>query len=283
MGIDSVRRFNRLVGALLHQKGAAITCRSRLRCRGISSAMADIPLSRRPTISLIIPAYNEEAYLAACLDAIMEHVAGKAIEIIVVDNNSSDATKEIVERYSAVKYLFEPVKGITRARQRGFIESTGEILAFVDADTHPPGGWIEQIWEQFAKHRQLACLSGPYSFYDLSGIRNMISSGWFVAARPLFRMTGYMIVGGNFAIRRDVLEKMGGFDRSIEFYGEDVDIAKRARKHGQVLFSPDFIMPTSGRRMKKQGFAKIAGIYFVNYFSIVFRGKPTTQGYEDVR
>lgn len=283
MGTDMVRRFNPSGMGIAAPEGAAITCQSKLRCRGINSAMADMPLPRRPTISLIIPAYNEEAYLTACLDAVMEHVAGKAIEIIVVDNNSSDATKEIVERYPAVKYLFEPVKGITRARQRGYIGSTGDILAFVDADTHPPKGWIEQIWAQFAKHEKLACLSGPYSFYDLSGIRNMISSGWFVAARPLFRITGYMIVGGNFAIRRDVLEKMEGFDRSIEFYGEDVDIAKRARKHGQVLFSPHFVMPTSGRRMKKQGFAKIAGIYFVNYFSVVFRGKPTTQGYEDVR
>ena len=55
---------------------------------------------------------------------------------------------------------------------------------------------------------------------------------------------------GLLAIRRDVLEKMGGFDASIEFYGEDIDIAKRAGKYGKVLFSPRFVMPTSGRRMK---------------------------------
>jgi GT2 family glycosyltransferase len=80
-----------------------------------------------------------------------------------------------------------------------------------------------------------------------------------------------MMVGGNFAIRRDVLEKMGGFDRTIEFYGEDVDIGKRARSHGKVLFSPRFVMPTSGRRMRKQGFARIAGLYFANYLSIAVR------------
>jgi glycosyltransferase involved in cell wall biosynthesis len=245
--------------------------------------MTGVTEMRRPTISLIIPAYNEEAYLPACLDAVMRNVAGKAMEIIVVDNNSTDGTKEVVERYPGVTYVFEPEKGITRARQRGFLESKGEILAFVDADTLPPANWIEQIWEQFARKKDLACLSGPYSFYDLSGMRNKISTGWFVAARPLYGITGYMMVGGNFAIPRDVLEKMGGFDSSIEFYGEDVDIAKRARKQGKVLFSPRFVMPTSGRRMKKQGFAKIAGIYFINYFSIVFRGKPATKDYQDVR
>ena len=76
---------------------------------------------------------------------------------------------------------------------------------------------------------------------------------------------------------------MGGFDCSIEFYGEDVDIAKRAGKHGKVRFSPSFVMPTSGRRMQEHGFLKMAGIYFVNYFSVVFRGKPATQTYTDVR
>jgi glycosyltransferase involved in cell wall biosynthesis len=237
----------------------------------------------RPSISLIIPAYNEADYLPACLDAVMLNIAGKAVEIIVVDNNSTDGTKQVIERYPGVTYLFEPRKGITRARQCGFRGSAGDILAYVDADTRPPPGWIEQIWEQFGDHRDLACLSGPYSFYDLGGIRRALSEAWFVAARSLGGITGYIVVGGNFAIPRTVLEKMGGFDASIEFYGEDVDIAKRAGKQGKVRFSPRFVMPTSGRRMQKHGFLKMAGIYFVNYFSVVLHGKPVTQTYTDVR
>lgn len=245
--------------------------------------MTAVTRAPTPTISLIIPAYNEEAYLPACLDAVMQNAADKVIEIIVVDNNSTDGTKEVVARYPAVTYIFEPHKGITRARQRGFLASTGDVLAYADADTLPPVGWIEQIWEEFGANENLACLSGPYTFYDLSGFRNAVSNAWFVAARPFYSIVGYIIVGGNFAIRRDVLEKMDGFDSSIEFYGEDVDIARRAEKHGKVLFSSSFVMPTSGRRMRKQGFLKTAGIYFINYFSIVFSGKPVTKGYKDVR
>lgn len=236
-----------------------------------------------PTISLIVPAYNEEDYLPACLDAIMSNVAGEALEIIVIDNNSTDRTRQIIEGYPGVTYVFEPHKGITRARQCGFQAASGEIIAYVDADTQPPAGWITQIREQFAARESLACLSGPYSFYDLGRARNGISRAWFIAARPLYKLTGYMMVGGNFAIRRDVLEKMGGFDRTIEFYGEDVDIGKRARSHGKVLFSPRFVMPTSGRRMRKQGFARIAGLYFANYLSIAVRGKPATRHYQDIR
>jgi len=239
--------------------------------------------SRAPAISLVIPAYNEEAYLPACLDAVMANIAGKAVEIIVVDNNSTDGTRQVVERYPAVTYVFEPRKGITRARQRGYLESRGDILAYVDADTHPPAGWIEQIEEQFAARPNLACLSGPYSFYDLTGLRNRVSTSWFVAARALSVFTGYLMVGGNFAIRRTALEEMGGFDSSIEFYGEDVDIGKRACKVGKVVFSPRFVMPTSGRRMTEMGFLKIAGIYCLNYFSIALRGAPATKAYNDVR
>ena len=238
---------------------------------------------RRPTISLIIPAYNEEAYLPACLDAVMHNVAGKAVEVIVVDNNSTDRTRQVIESYPGVTYLFEPRKGITRARQCGFLAASGDILAYVDADTHPPEGWIEQIWEQFGANKDLACLSGPYSFYDLSGLRNRVSRAWFIVAKPLYSLTGYIIVGGNFAIRRDVIEKMGGFDSTIEFYGEDADIAKRAGKHGKVLFCPRFVMPTSGRRMQSQGFVKMAGLYFINYLSIALRGRPATMGYIDIR
>jgi glycosyltransferase involved in cell wall biosynthesis len=236
----------------------------------------------RPTISLIIPAYNEEDYLPACLDAVMENIADKALEIIVVDNNSTDRTRQVTERYSGVTYLFEARKGITRARQCGLRGSRGDILAYVDADTRPPPGWIEQISEQFCDER-LACLSGPYSFYDLGGMQRAVASAWFVLARSIYGMIGYIVVGGNFAIRRSALDRMGGFDCSIEFYGEDVDIAKRARRQGKVRFSSRFVMPTSGRRMQRHGFLKMAGLYFINHFSVVFRGKPATQTYTDVR
>src|SRR5438132_8227182 len=63
--------------------------------------------TERPTISLIIPAFNEEAYLGACLDAVMANIAGKALEIIVVDNNSTDGTRAVAQRYPAVTYVFE--------------------------------------------------------------------------------------------------------------------------------------------------------------------------------
>lgn len=243
--------------------------------------MERFPAARKPSISLIIPAYNEEAYLPSCLDAIMTNVAGRVLEIIVVDNNSTDDTRSVIERYP-VKYLFESMKGITHARQCGFLRSAGDILAFVDADTTPPAGWVDQITEAFQQDPRLATLSGPFRFYDLAGVRNLAFVTWFQLARPFFRISKN-VIGGNFAIRRDVLIAMGGFDQSIEFYGEDVDIARRARKFGRVQFSPGFVMPTSGRRIQQLGLIRTAGIYLMSFMSMTLRGKPASQRYEDIR
>jgi glycosyltransferase involved in cell wall biosynthesis len=237
----------------------------------------------RLSLSVIVPAYNEEAYLGKCLDAIVEHAAARALEIIVVDNNSTDRTREIAQLHPEIVYLFEPEKGITKARQCGYQSSRGDILAFVDADTLMPAGWIDEVEKQFAADAGLACLSGPYSYYDIPRLQRAIAAAWFVAAWPIYRLFGYLVVGGNFAIRRPVLDSMGGFDPSIEFYGEDADIARRARKFGRILFTRRLVMPTSGRRLKREGYARMAWIYFVNFLAIAFRGKPVTRGYSDIR
>jgi glycosyltransferase involved in cell wall biosynthesis len=235
------------------------------------------------SISLIIPAFNEESYIGKCLQAVSEHIQARACEVIVVDNGSTDRTAEIVAAYPNVTCLFEPEKGVTKARQCGFRQSRGEILAFIDADTIPPPGWIEQIEEQFRKDAGLACMSGPYFHYDLSAVPRWITSAWFVAARLLYHVVGYLVVGGNFAIRRSVLEAMGGFDASIEFYGDDADTARRAHRFGRVFFSARLVMPTSGRRLQSDGYLRMAALYLVNFLSVAIRGRPVTKGYTDVR
>jgi glycosyltransferase involved in cell wall biosynthesis len=235
------------------------------------------------SISLIVPAYNEEAYIGPCLDAIMVHARDRVSELIVVDNGSTDGTRAIVQSYPGTTYVFEPRKGITKARQCGFRSARGEVLAFVDADTIPPAGWIEQIEAQFRGDPKLACLSGPYLYHDLPPLRRWIASAWFIAVRPFAPIFGGIVVGGNFAIRRSALEKMGGFDVGIEFYGEDADIAHRARKFGRVRFRPQLRMPTSGRRLEEEGYVRTAGLYLVNFLSIAMGGRPVTHGYSDIR
>jgi GT2 family glycosyltransferase len=90
---------------------------------------------------------------------------------------------------------------------------------------------------------------------------------------------GAVLQGGNFVLRRTALEKIGGFNVDIKFYGEDTDIARRIQKTGRVKFLPSFKMLTSGRRLRKEGFLKMAGRYAINYFWVVFFDKPVTEKY----
>lgn len=235
-------------------------------------------------ISLVIPAYNEEKYIGACLDYAIKNSRGNFFEIIVIDNASSDRTREIAEKYVGVKVVRENIKGLSHARQRGFIEARGDIIAYVDGDTHMPAGWCDTVLNEFKNNQKLVCLSGPYIYYDIPKWQQLsVKIYWYTLAMPIYLIVGYMAIGGNFAIRRSVLEKMGGFDTSIAFYGEDTNVARRAHAFGKVKFKPGFAMYTSGRRLSGQGIFKIAVVYILNFLSEVLIRRPVTKKYTDIR
>ncbi len=234
-------------------------------------------------VSLVIPAYNEEKYIKDCLDYAIKNSQNRFFEIIVVDNASKDHTKEIAESVPGVRVVYESQKGLTKARQRGFLEAKGDILAYIDADTQMRTGWYDKIIKEFKKDPTTTVVSGPYTYYDMSWFKNFLVRLWYIGVVFTYWVTGYVVTGGNFAIKRDVLEKMGGFDTSIVFYGEDTDIARRAYKFGRVAFKTGFVMPTSGRRLRGQGILNTGYQYGLNFFSEVFRHKPATTNYTDIR
>lgn len=235
-------------------------------------------------ISLIIPAYNESQYIGTCLEYALKNSNGLLKEIIVIDNASTDATAQIAASFSGVKVVREDNKGLIFARQRGWLSAQGDILAYIDADTRMPQGWCETVRNEFLNESKLVCLSGPYEYYDLPAWQQLgVKLYWLVLAKPIYFFTKYMAVGGNFAISRKALEQMKGFNTKINFYGEDTDIARRASKFGVVKFKFDFIMPTSGRRLSKQGIFKTAWIYILNFGAEVVFKKPATKKYSDIR
>ena len=235
-------------------------------------------------ISLIISAFNEEKYIGDCLEYAIKNSQGKLLEIIVVDNASTDQTALIANKFMGVRVVREDKKGLTQARQCGFIEAKGDLLAYIDADTRMPKSWIGIIEKNFDKNQNLACLSGPYIFYDISSVKKfLVKIYWTFLALPSSYITGYMVVGGNFVIRKNILEKMNGFDTNIKFYGEDTNIARRAKEFGTVKFSLKFFMPTSARRLAGQGFIYTAYIYVINFLSEVFLHRPITSDYKDIR
>lgn len=239
-------------------------------------------------LSVIVPAYNEEAYLAECLQcASMELRANTSkgpFEIIVVDNASTDRTAEIATGFPEVRVVREPRKGLTRARQRGLEEAQGEILAFIDADTRMPPGWIGRVLHTYERGDRVVCVSGPYVYHDLSMVKKaLVRLYWLLAAKPMYRLTRYMAVGGNFAASKDALVTIGGFDTTISFYGEDTNIARRLSQVGKVAFDMGLVMPTSARRLRAEGFVTTAMRYAANFLAEVVLKRPLTTQYRDIR
>ena len=194
-------------------------------------------------ISIIIPAFNEEEYLGATIDAIetaskcLLDIVNVDIEMIVVDNNSADGTADIARGKGAV-VVHECVQGISRARNTGVRHASGEIIIFVDADVIVP-------------HNLLA------SVYDAMSDSNCVGGGADVEYRPkrtvvrlylrIWRMLGRitdMVQGATQFCRKRVFEEIGGYDETA-WIGEDVDFywelkryAKREGRRVSVIREP---------------------------------------------
>jgi len=242
-------------------------------------------------LSFVVPAYNEETYLPACLESILAQTRGMgdAVEIIVVNNASSDRTREVALGYPGVRVVDEPRKGLTHARQAGFCASSGELIANVDSDSRLTPGWVARVLETFAEEPKLVSLSGPFVYYDLTPTQRVSVRVFYTAAFLVYVLNRYvlragsMVQGGNFVLRREALEEIGGFNLAISFYGEDTDIARRLHQVGQVRFTFDLKMFSSARRLKQEGMLTIAARYTINYLWTTFRKRPFTEEYIDIR
>jgi glycosyltransferase involved in cell wall biosynthesis len=234
-------------------------------------------------VSLVIPAYNEEKFIGACLEAALSH-GSDLCEVVVIDNASTDQTASIAASFPGVRVVYEPQKGLTKARQRGLTEAKGEIIAYIDADTKMPKGWVNKVIAVFAEDAKVVCVSGPYVYYDMSPVGKMaIQFFWLFLAWPSYWLTGFLAIGGNFAAKKEALEKIGGFDQTISFYGEDADIARRLHLVGKVIFRQRLYMPTSARRFKGEGSLTIAWRYIINFLSVALVKKAFTESYQDIR
>lgn len=243
--------------------------------------------------SVIIPAYNEEVLISNAVKTVIANqkfIPRKEIEIIVVDNGSIDRTNQRAIEAGADKVVSESKKGTNFARQRGFLESKGEIVAFLDVDCIVPENWLLLIKERIAKGKFFA-VSGPYD-YQLKGFRQLISNLWqkfFCPKVPkilyfLFHKKTGMIVNGNWAAKRETIQKIGGIPPA-KFEGDDAFIANLiSRNVGPILFDPKLTVKTSGRRFEKEGFIRTALIYNINYLGVYFKNRPLIVGKQkDIR
>lgn len=227
-----------------------------------------------PKVSVVIPAYNEEKYIENTLKAVLAQDYSD-FEVIVVNNASSDKTREILSRFSdpKIKIVDEPRKGLLFAREAGRKKSTGEIIAQLDADCLPRKNWISN-GVKLIEDKNVVGASGPYIFYDYNKILvalTLFGQVFFYFVNLFSQITkkGAVLIGGSSFVKSYVLEKIGGYNTNIDFWGEDSDTAKRVAQHGWIKYSWKISLQTSARRFKKEGFLKLIYLYFKNFFVII--------------
>lgn len=206
-----------------------------------------MPNELKPKISVVVPAYNEENYLGACLASLKKQQFNGEYEIIVVDNNSSDKTSQIAEQFG-VKVVFEARQGVGAARQAGCAISLGEIIAFTDADTIVPENWLSRILLEFEKDKNLAAFGGLYTLSSSSFFTRLAVSLFAYPAHCFDKLFngGWNLPGANLAVRRSCFLKTGGFNIDFQI-NEEYDISQRIREFGRVKLAPFFLVKTSGR------------------------------------
>ncbi len=242
-------------------------------------------------LSFVIPAYNEENYIGKCLESIFRETKGREynIEVVVVNNASTDKTKEVASSFDGVIVVDEMKKGLVSARKAGFDAATGHLIANIDSDTVLTPGWIDKVLREFSQNENLVGLSGPFIYYDLSPSVNFWVRIWYffgflsyLMNRFVFKISS-MLQGGNFIIKKEAFERAGGYSNSFDFWGEDTDVARRLHKVGEVKFTFKLPIYTSGRRLKAEGVVMPALRYTVNYLWVIFFKKPFHKTFTDIR
>ncbi len=243
-------------------------------------------------ISFIIPAYNEEKYIEQCVRSVLEQKTSVPYEVIVVDNNSTDHTAQIVQKnFPSVHLVKEMQQGMTKARNRGAKEAKNDILVFLDSDSMLPQGWLQKAFLYFEKNPKLSGISAPSKFYDLPRGYKFVE---FISFKILFPFFGEFLLkivlkrgalwnGAMIAVRRELFERVGRFNEHIVFYGEDADLAQKMMRQGEIAFLQDLWVFSSARRLLK-GNPIIEGIKYIFYYVwFLFTNKSAKKSYEAIR
>jgi glycosyltransferase involved in cell wall biosynthesis len=215
-----------------------------------------------PQISAIICTHNRDQYLGAAIDSLLHQDFAEEYEVIVVDNASSDRTREVVEvrlSHPRLRYIHESVLGLSVARNTGATQALSPILAYLDDDAVASSQWLQVLHDAFASNEKLAIAGGKVTLLWAEGMEppRWLSAGLAgnLGAYDLGEATvfidrpGLTPRGLNYSIRQSFLEQIGGFDLNLGRVGknllsnEELVMTERALELGwQVAYVPEAIV-----------------------------------------
>ena len=205
-----------------------------------------------PNISFIVPAFNEECLLAGTLKAIHEAAAplNEAVEVIVVDDASTDDTKAIAQSYEA-RVISVNRRQIAATRNAGAREARGKWLIFVDADTI-----VTKEVVQAAVAAMAAGAVGGGSDLRFEGQLPLYGRLLVAAALPVYRALG--LAAGCFVFcTREAFDAVGGFDETL-FAAEEAFLSRALHRQGRFVILRDRVV-TSGRKLRAHSAREVLG------------------------
>lgn len=211
-------------------------------------------------LSVIIVNYNAKIFLEQCLHSIYKAVSGMNSEIIVVDNNSTDGSREYLPSiFNEVRFVFNNDNaGFAKACNQGLKISSGKYVLFLNPDTLVPGDCFQKCFSFFETHADAGAIgvrmvneknkflkeskrgfpSPAASFYKLFGLAFLFPgskkfSAYYMGHLPEKENNPVDVLSGAFMmIKKEALQKTGGFDESFFMYGEDIDLSYRIKQSG---------------------------------------------------
>lgn len=204
-----------------------------------------------PLISIIISVYNEEKTLRQCLDSLLV-LEYPNHEVIMVNDASTDNTLAILQEYQKKSKKIKVVtytvnKGVPGARNEGMKAAKGDIFVFTDADATFPKEWPTKLIEPFLTNPRVGATGGRdiappnqpliHRCIDYT-LTSFIGTAGLRGAKV--RLAKYAVTGCNFAVKREVVEKVGRHDERIRWRGEEKEWCQRIREAGyEIQFVPE--------------------------------------------
>lgn len=218
--------------------------------------MIELPISEkmmRMEISVVVPVFNAEKTVCACLESLYGQTC-KPLEIIVVDNGSTDGTAAIIgemihrSKDTPIQCLRENRRGPSFARNRGAFQARGEIIAFLDADCIANSSWLDCVSRSFSCS-EIGAVAGSVIGFDRETTIGKFHALFTLRALPSSRLFHeFNLVSGGFpaanlTIRSTLFRSLGGFDEKLPFFAEDHDLCARIYQSGvQIFFNKEAIV-----------------------------------------
>lgn len=181
-----------------------------------------------PSISVVLPVYNGEKHILKCIESLLsQSYPQERVEIIIVDNGSTDKTLELLERYSSVKIFFESKRGSYAARNTGVLNAKGEVLAFIDSDCVADENWLNKAVENLKLVKKKGVIGGRVEFFEeQSTVWGFFDTATFLNQEKA--IDSGSAVTANLIVPKETFLEIGFFDAELQS-GGDVEWTKRAK------------------------------------------------------